>query len=227
MGLKLVITAVAAILGAVIGWMAPRWSHQYITHRECARGKKIEQSARPRWEYIIYMIGGALVCGLAGYLLPLERAVAVCVFAALLLTVSDIDNRCRLIPNPFVLVLLVLGAVYRFWSDGLGAFPSIGLALGFAVVMLVLASLLTRGKNAVGAGDVKLILVMAITAGNPGFFYGIAVMAACMLIYSVIGLFLLRLTRYSYLPMGGSISAGFLASFIIVELLEEIARLIA
>lgn len=227
MGLKLVITAVAAILGAVIGWMAPRWSHQYISHRASARGTEISQTVRPRWEHIVYIICGALVCGLAGYLLPLERTVAVCVFAALLLTVSDIDNRCRLIPNPFVLALLALGLVYRFWSEGLAAFASMGLALGFAIAMLVLASLLTRGKNAVGAGDVKLILVMAITAGNPGFFYGIAVMAACMLIYSVLGIFLLRLTRYSYLPMGGSISAGFLASFVIVELLEEIARLVA
>lgn len=226
MELKLGITAVAAFLGAVIGWMAPRWSNQYIAYRERARAVKIDQTARPRWEYAIYIICGALACGLAGYLLPLERTVAVFVFAALLLTVGDIDNRCRLIPNPFVLALLALGLVYRFWSEGFAAFSSIGLALGFAVVMLVLASLLTRGKNAVGAGDVKLILVMAIAAGTPSFFYGIVVMAVCMVIYAVLGMLLLRLTRYSYLPMGGSIAAGFLSSFFAVELLEEVRRLL-
>lgn len=226
MGFELVITAVAALVGAAIGWMAPRWSDQYIAHRERVRGKSIEKAPRLRWEYLIFILCGTLICGLAGYLLPLERAVVVCVFAALLLTVSDIDNRCRLIPNPFVLALLGIGIVYRFWSEGLGAFASIGVALGFAVVMLVLASLLTRGKNAVGAGDVKLILVMAITAGNPGFFYGIAVMAACMVIYSVLGMLLLHLTRHSYLPMGGSIAAGFLSSFVIVELLEKVSGLL-
>lgn len=227
MGLKLVITAVAAFLGVVIGWMAPRWSSKYISYRERVRGKEIEQAARPRWEYGVYMVAGALVCGLAGYLLSIGQAVGVCVFAALLLTVSDIDNRCRLIPNPFVLALLVLGLVYRFWSDGLSALPGIGFAFLFALVMLVLASLFTRGKSAVGAGDVKLILVMAITAGNPSFFYGMAVMAVCMILYSITGIVFLRLTRYSYLPMGGCISVGFLSSFVIVRLLEEIARLIA
>lgn len=226
MGLELVVTAVTAFVGVAIGWMAPRWSDQYIAHRERMRGSDIEKTSRPRWEYAVYILCGALVCGLAGYLLPLGRAVAVCAFAALLLTVSDIDNRCRLIPNPFVLALLALGLIYRFWSEGLGAFASMGMALGFAIVMLALASLLTRGKNAVGAGDVKLILVMAITAGNPAFFYGIAVMAVCMVGYSVLGILMLRLTRYSYLPMGGSIAAGFLSSFVIVELLEEIAKLV-
>lgn len=224
MELELGIVAAVTLLGVAIGFLVPHLSNRYIVYREKKYQTHIERTGRPIWEQAAYVLSGAVICGLAGYCLPLSQALLVCVFAVLLLTVTDIDNRCRLIPNPFVLALLGLGVVYRITLQGLAALPGMGIAVIIAIIMLALTSLVMRGKSAVGAGDVKLILVMAITAGMPDFFYGLFVMAICMIAYSCIGVILMKLTRYSFIPMGGCISAGYLASFIAVPVFPYIVR---
>lgn len=211
-------TTAAAVIGGISGLAAPYLSDRYIASRELSRGTSIDTAARPGWERIIYILLGAAVCGVGAWRFSLPETVLLIITAVLLLTIADIDNRCRLIPNPFVVTLLVLGAAGRLTMDGLKGLAGMGIALVMAVVLLLLASVLTslimKMKNTVGAGDVKLILVMAIASGIPGFFYGMAAMAVCMLVYSVVGLLLKRLTPASFIPLGGSIVFGYLIAML-------------
>lgn len=210
------LTAAAAPLGALAGYIAPRLSDRYISTREALRGVSLKPTPRSKLEQAVYIIAGAAVFTLAAWRLPPVSAVAAMASALVLLTAADIDNRVRLLPNPYIITLLVVGVLSRLLAHGISALPGMGIALVISILLLalsaVLTSLIMHTTGIVGAGDVKLIMVMALASGYPGFLYGLAAMAAALVGYAVFGMMFRRLTPKSYIPMGGPIVAGYLVS---------------
>ena len=93
------------------------------------------------------------------------------------------------------------------------------------ILLCLTASLLTRGKGVVGAGDVKLMAACCCMAGIPGFLNVLLYMAVILGVYCIGGLKLKRLRLDSYFPMGGFIAVGLVLSFYPRQI-EALVRLI-
>lgn len=130
---------------------------------------------------------------------------------------SFVDRFCRIIANEMVLVLLVLGIVYRVLTGGNGLLLGSIAALVFTTLIFYLASVVTKlrtGVSGVGMGDVKLSMVISIMVGWPGiifFFIGLGVSIA---IYSLGGLKLGFFTLKDTFPMCLPIVLGWLYALI-------------
>ncbi len=206
-------TGVFLCCGVAAGYAVPNLAEKMIQYKCAKRNQNPPSFYMLKWYKQILMILGVSLFALAAWKMPFAEAVIVCIFVMIALTATVIDIQIRIIANEMVLFLLVLGIIYRIVAGGIHSLlGSIG-ALAFIIAIFGGAAFITKviTKNiGVGAGDLKLALVIAITVGYSGVFYFLGGMAAALGVYCVAGLKLGLLTSKSTFPMCGHIMAGFL-----------------
>jgi len=202
-----VLVALAGIAGATWGYASDRIGARWPAHED--------GSIRARdWRTIAVVVVGALA-GAATVARfgaePVHLAViGVYVVALVLLFATDLDQ--RLLPDvitlplvPYALVVFVLGAgpFVRTTDDLLWA---VAAAILIPVALYILA--IPFGKGAIGEGDLKLLVSVALLAGALNVFYGL-VAGAFVAGIVVAGLVATRrLTMQSYVPYGPFLIAG-------------------
>lgn len=197
----------ALLLGAAWGYASDRIAARWPAHDD--------GSVRARdWRTIVVVVIGALA-GAATVArfgtAPVHLAViGIYVVALVLLFATDLDQ--RLLPNeityplvPYAVVVYVLGAgpFVRTTDDLLWA---IAAAIVIPAVLFVLA--IPFGKGAIGEGDLKLLVSVALLAGAQNVFYGLVVGALLAGIVVAVLVFTRRLTMHSYVPYGPFLIAG-------------------
>lgn len=123
-----------------------------------------------------------------------------------------VDMKIRLIPNELVLIILILGITLRILTEGFAALKGSLIALLLVVVIFGITAGITymiRGSAGVGAGDFKLMSVIAITLGMPGVVYFLIGMSIALVFYVIYGTITKKLTLGSAFPMCGPIMVGF------------------
>lgn len=146
-------------------------------------------------------------------LVSLPEAILIGFFITLSFVITLVDVYMGIIPNESVLIILVAGIVYRMINGGLTSFKGSLLGLGFIVLVFGITGAIvyfTRGTIGVGAGDLKLAMVAAITLGFPGTLYLLLGMAIALLGYLAIKLATRTLVMGSSFPMAGQIMVGFI-----------------
>lgn len=102
------------------------------------------------------------------------------------------DMRARIIPTEVAIVLLVVAMAFRLALGGLA-----GLGVGIALMMVVFVlgfvsnGILSRfigGLTALGAGDIRLMAVLAMLCGFRGSIIGATIAYGCAAIFCIIGL---------------------------------------
>ena len=126
--------------------------------------------------------------------------------------VTYLDNRYRIIPNEITFAVLLSGLGYGLAAKGLSGLGGAAAGATAGFIICLLAAALTKGKNAVGAGDVKMLAACCCLGGVPGFMDVLLYMAAALGVYCVGGLLLKRLKLNSFFPMGGFIAMGLVLS---------------
>ena len=198
---------VAALLGAGWGYASDRIAARWPAHDD--------GSIRARdWRTIVVVIVG----GLAGAATVARFGadprhlivIGVYVVALVLLFATDLDQ--RLLPDVITLPLVP----YALVVFGLGAGPfvhttddflwALAAAILIPVALFILA--IPFGKGAIGEGDLKLLVSVALLAGALNVFYGL-VAGALVAGIVVAGLVVTRrLTMQSYVPYGPFLIAG-------------------
>lgn len=130
-------------------------------------------------------------------------------FATLFFTLSLTDLETRLLPNRIVYSGIVLAILFCWgWPDTSILQIFAGGLVGVLIAALLLAISLPFGSEALGLGDVKMMVLMGFVLGVPGVIVGIVLGT---LVAGAAAAFLLisgRASRRDYIPHGPFLAFG-------------------
>lgn len=227
LSLELILGCLAAgAAGMMVGKQTPALSLRLIGYKESKKGKRYKPYVFPRWRSWLYGAGLAVAWAMAAYYYTSAYMVIVAALALVALVIVYVDNRYRIIANEITVPLMVFGLFFNLLQGGIKGVAGSLLAAVLGTLLCAAAAVLTRKNQAVGAGDVKLMMAAAMVTGFYGFVYMMFFMAVTMGIYCVGGLLLKKFTLQSYFPMGGFIALGMVLAFFEEQLMPILHLLI-
>jgi leader peptidase (prepilin peptidase)/N-methyltransferase len=211
-----VLVVLAGLGGAAWGYASDRIAARWPAHED--------GSIRARdWRTILVVVVGALAVAATvarfGAQPVYLAVIGVYVVALVLLFATDLDQ--RLLPDvitlpmvPYALLVYLVGAgpFVRTTDDLLWA---IAAAILIPVALFVLA--IPFGKGAIGEGDLKLLVSVALLAGAANVFYGLVVGAIVAGVVVGVLVFTRRLTIHSYVPYGPFLIAGSMWAILVIS----------
>lgn len=205
---------VLAISGFVIGWFIPNMYRGVIEYKCAQRSRDTPSFNSSIWHNVLFGIGNmvmyAFTMVLTGdYVLAMSASILV----SLAVIITAVDIKIRLIPNELVLVLLLMGVVYRLNLAGISGILT---SLAGALIMVLLFGLSGKiaGFNKVGAGDLKLAFAIGIVCASTNIVPTLLVMAVTLAAVSVGGMIIGKLRRTDMIPFAGFMMAGMTAGII-------------
>jgi leader peptidase (prepilin peptidase)/N-methyltransferase len=215
---NLLYLATASVVGAGIGITIPPIVKKAVAFKCKKDGKPVPKNKRSLKNRILIVLLTMMIAILSIRFVPLGQVGFYIVFGVIAIIGTLIDNQIRIIPNELVLMLFIIGLVYRLLVTGFGGLLNSLLAFLFVVVIFSLAAGATfflKKSIGVGAGDLKLAATIAFIVGLSGVCFFLFGMVAAILIYCLAGLFLRKLTIGSAFPMCGQIMVGFVIALFV------------
>jgi leader peptidase (prepilin peptidase) / N-methyltransferase len=158
-----------------------------------------------------------MLWGIAGYLttsIILGLLIGCLVTMAIMFTFIDII--IHLIPNEMIITGLAVGIVFQLLMFG---FNHIWIPLLSMVVITVIFTVvgLIIGLKKIGAGDVKLAGLMGlILVRYPYVVYAIIAMSIALIIYSIVGITIGKLTHVSMVAFAPFLMIGLLTGLMVM-----------
>ena len=202
-----ILVALAGAIGLAFGYAADRLAAHWPEHEDGA--------TRPRdWRTWVVTIAGGIAFGATVARFgtnPVHLAVVFVYIATLVvLFATDLDQ--RLLPNVLTYPLVVFAVAVYF----AGASPFVAnleqlgwaaaAAIGFPIGLWVLA--IPFGRDAIGEGDLKLLVSVGLFAGAAKLFYALLVGAFAAGVVVSLLVVLRRVSMRSYIPYGPFLIAG-------------------
>ncbi|WP_242939376.1 prepilin peptidase [Tindallia magadiensis] len=193
---------ISKLTNAIINWKQSKRTETYRVYREEKKGDK-------RIDTVLLVIGAYVSI----FLLPVGEALFSILMSVLGLLLIRIDQRIRIIPNELVLLLFIVGCMKQVMSNGIFGLGEGLIAVVATMGILIFAAFIHKffsGAMGVGAGDIKLMMALAMILGIhqlPGLLLGIS---ATLILY----LGYLKMTAGFFLkqsfPMALQIMGGFM-----------------
>ena len=205
---------IGGFLGLILGLNLFKLSEKIINYKCNQLNKELpSEDIVSKKMKNIFIIIHTLLYILGFYFIPIPQSIFVAIFITLALVITLVDISIRIIPNESVLFLLTIGVIYRIVDGGiaslkgslLGLLLITGLFLGCGLIVYFM-----RGTIGVGAGDLKLAMVIAITIGYPGVIYFLFGLAIALLGYLGIKIVSRTFIIGTSFAMGGQILVGFI-----------------
>ncbi|MEA4815934.1 MAG: prepilin peptidase [Lachnospiraceae bacterium] len=200
------------VLGLVLGFFMPVAAQKVCVYKFFKKGKEFLPLAWHLVWWIRLLSAFVSACGFvfcAVFVPGIFLRFLFCLIWIVIMLVIFVDIYIRIIPNEAVLLLLALGSVYQITIYGFyGLGNALITMLVVAAVFLIIAKIL--GFAQIGAGDVKLASVMALTLGYPRVLDAFLIMALSMGAFCFGGIALNKLTKYSLFPYAPFIGFGLL-----------------
>ena len=135
------------------------------------------------------------------------------VLMSFLIPISFIDLETGFIPDKLTLPAAILGIIFLFafqivtWKNALTGAVSGGI---FLLILMVLGKAVFK-KDAMGMGDVKLLVMIGIYVGFPAVLYSLFLGSLAAFIVILAGLLLKKQSLKSTIPFGPFIAIGCLS----------------
>lgn len=204
------VSALWAAAGAAVGLLLPAGADRMTKWKLKKKGRTPEPDARfTGWAAcLLCALASAMGWGLCRYLgTPFTAALTMALWSCGVVLIL-IDLRVRLIPNEMLLAMAVMGLILQGWTAGLdGVVTAFFAALVLFCIYMGLGNFM--GLYKIGAGDVKLSVVMALTLGYPCIMWAMLAMAVSMFLFCGVGIALRKMTLKSMLPFGPFLVPGF------------------
>lgn len=206
----------AGVLGAAWGYASDRIAARWPAHED--------GSTRPRdWRTVLVVLTGALafaatVSRFGGTTTHLV-VIGIYVVALVLLFATDLDQ--RLLPDIITLPLVLYAVIVFILGAGPFVRTTDDLAWAVAAAVLIPAALfllaIPFGKGAIGEGDLKLLVSVALLAGAANAFNGLVAGALLAGIAVTALIVTRRITIRSYVPYGPFLIAGVLWAILAIS----------
>lgn len=219
----MIINVLTVLMCAAAGLFIPGYAYKYACWKNKKRGKeKISTELWKGWKIVFPVVILAL-----GYMsfenFPGWKAIFILVFVLFGVFGIVVDSLIRIIGNEMLLIMLVVGIIYRGVDGGVRSYIGSALGLGIVIAVLLVSAVVTYffvGARGVGMGDIKLCIVAAVTVGFPGTLYFMLGMAVAMLAYVLLKIVTVPAYIHSIFhvsntfPMCGVIMAGFITGMV-------------
>lgn len=200
---------IAGIVGIIVGIGIYPGAKDIMIYKRQARQLEYPVSKLDRWPTrILIIVLNSLCWGIAGlYGEGLFQILMIGLLSSCAIAFALIDLKIHLIPNEMVLAMLVLGIIYQAvqygWKAmGIGLLGLVITGVAFLILGLII------GLEKIGAGDVKLVAVMAAVLGYPFLLYALLGMSVLLIGYIVIGISIGKLTHVTMFPFAPFMMAG-------------------
>ena len=131
---------------------------------------------------------------------------------SVLIVISFIDLRHRIIPNGLVLILVILGLMFACYQVFVLDMPWSLYAIGFLAASLPLFLLGMLFRDGIGGGDIKLMAAAGLFLGWKLILLALFLAALSGLLYAGVLLILRRAGRRTEIPFGPFLSIGLIVS---------------
>lgn len=209
-----------ALYGLACGLFLPRIVQEVVAYK-CRQYDRTVPAVLPDTRSkAILVVAHVLLCAGTGLMVALPQAVFICLFVSIALVGALVDHSIRLIPNELLAVLLVVGIAYRLVDGGPQSLLGSLMAFGLVAVVFFGSMFITKlikGERGVGAGDIKLALVIAIAVGYPGVLYFGISAALAILAYCMVRISRGTLAFSSYFPMCAHLMVGLVAALLFLN----------
>ena len=156
-----------------------------------------------------------IICGLIfeilflrfGFTIILAKAI---VMSAILIIISFIDLRHRIIPNFMVVIALVIGIIFSFIAKTSLIDTILGMICGGGILFL-----LALVPNAMGGGDIKLMFAIGAFLGLNRTLWALLLAFIISSIISIVLILLKIKGPKDYIPFGPFLSLGSFISLLI------------
>jgi prepilin signal peptidase PulO-like enzyme (type II secretory pathway) len=215
--MEYLVTLIFSFVGSGIGFLIPNVSNQIIAFKLTQRQKQREKNILDQRKWIILMtIVNGLLWGIVGYFTPTVLTgllIGCLVTMAIMFTLIDLI--IHIIPNEMILAGIVIGTIFQISTFGLNRF---WLALVCMVVIVVVFTIvgLIFGLNKIGAGDVKLAGLLGLILSYPLIIYAVMAMSIALIIYSVGGIAIGKLTHVSMFAFAPFLMIGLATGLVFV-----------
>lgn len=210
--IDLIPVILAGSAGLAAGGLVPTSGEKLMAYKVKKQMKKFVVYGFCGWTQWLYPVGVGASWMAAALEASVLKALFFMIISYVMFMVTYLDNRYRIIPNEITFAVLLSGLGYGLAAKGLSGLGGAAAGATAGFIICLLAAALTKGKNAVGAGDVKMLAACCCLGGVPGFMDVLLYMAAALGVYCVGGLLLKRLKLNSFFPMGGFIAMGLVLS---------------
>ncbi len=207
---------VFGVLGGVVGLFLPQIAEKMALQK--MRKKDLELESKPFYRSAQLKVYSLIWSGIGWAACAYIYELSLVLLCSLLIwsigiVVVIVDVRIHIISNEAVLLLAALGVVIQLKLFGVKALlMSILLTIIVMIVLISVGNMVGLWK--VGAGDVKLIGSMVLILGRSYIVYGIIIMAASMGVFSLGGMMMKKLNRYSMIPFAPFIVSGIMAGIL-------------
>lgn len=200
---------IAGIVGIISGFGIYPGTKAIMIHKRQARKLEYPMNSLDRWPMrILIIIVNSLCWGVAGlYGEGVFQIFMVGLLSSCAIAFAFVDIKIHLIPNEMLLGMLAIGVLYQTgqygWKAmGIGLLGLIIAGAAFMILGLII------GLEKIGAGDVKLVAVMAAVLGYPFMLYALLGMSVLLIGYIVIGISIGKMTHVTMFPFAPFMMAG-------------------
>ena len=156
-----------------------------------------------------------IICGLSfeilflrlGFTIILAKSI---VMTAILIIISFVDLRHRIIPNFMVIIALVIGIIFSFIAKTSLIDTILGMIAGGGILFL-----LALVPNAMGGGDIKLMFAIGVFLGLNRTLWALLLAFIISSIISIVLILLKIKGTKDYIPFGPFLSLGSFISILI------------
>lgn len=144
------------------------------------------------------------------------EAIHLCILISLLLVISFIDYKYKIIPDRLIIFGFIISIIFAFISKGNISNRLIGMLIGFGIFMLI--AIVT---NAMGGGDIKLMALLGFIFGIKGILF-ITIFSFILGAVLSVGLLVSKIkSRKDEIPFGPFISLAALLYIFFGEIMIQ------
>jgi leader peptidase (prepilin peptidase) / N-methyltransferase len=133
------------------------------------------------------------------------------VLICILLIISFIDIRDKIIPNELILITLFIGIIYSFIGNISIYNAFLGMIIGGGI-MFVLAII----PNVLGGGDVKLMFALGAFLGPIRIIWAILLAFIIASVFSIILLIIKLIKKNEFIPFGPFLAIGTIIAYLFI-----------
>lgn len=208
----LISVAAGGVLGITVNSFFPEIVNSVIKYKCNRKDREVPLVRLSGHNKIAVLILHMVLYISAFFLMPVPNALFTCVFVTVAVVSAIVDHHIHIIANEVILFLLLAGIAYRF-VDGVPGFfkGSLQAVMITAALFGGAAAFTYMRKNTigVGAGDLKLVLVISFMLGYPTVLYFLGGLAFALIAYCIVGIKAGLLTLNGSFPMCAHIMFGF------------------
>lgn len=207
--MKILVTAFIAI---ILSLYLPALSQKIVQYKIKQRQYEIKKISFSIYTRIFIVLVNVTIFMMATIYESHNSCIYLMIFSELAIVGALVDYQLRIIPNELLIVLLIIGIVFKISNNTILNIVQEIEGLLLIIVIFAGTAFVTKlfsNDIGIGAGDIKLSIIIAFILGYPNVIFFLLGTAIFIGIFSIVGIFFGIIGPKDTFPMCGFLMSGF------------------